>query len=90
MDDIIIKREPCEIQPNEAIPQIQSDILVTCDFENRTTCFWTKDVEVSKFNWAIKGEGDIVPTLGPDNGALSSKSYIYASRSLSYQGKVKR
>lgn len=82
----MIKREPCALQPQEAAPQLQSQILIDCGFNNKSTCYWKKDTNVSKFDWAIKSPSDSTPAEGPDKGALSSNGYIYAKTMFSLPG----
>lgn len=86
MDDLIIKREKCEVQPSDAVPQVQSEELVSCGFNNNSFCFWKKDLNISKFDWALQNPTDIVPSQGASLGALSSTGYIFVRRAFSATG----
>lgn len=79
----MISRQPCQVMPLEAQPQAQADLLVNCDFNNRSFCSWAIDKNVSVFDWQILGKGDTIPSQAPPNGALTSDGYIYVRRSLS-------
>ena len=81
MDDLEIKRESCQVQPSNAMPQIQSLSLVACDFEDNL-CNWQNEVVGTKFNWTLhKGSTSSIGT-GPDDGALSTKGYVYIETSF--------
>ncbi len=83
LDDLAIKREPCQIQPAEAMPQLQASQLVDCDFENGY-CSWTNGT--ANFNWTFNnGETPSFDT-GPSSGADSSKGYLYIETSNTKEG----
>ncbi len=85
LDDISIRRESCQVQPQIALPQLQAAYLVECNFENQTLCNWNNEVNAT-LKWTIaKGQTDTFGETGPTSGARNSIYYLYVdskSRSL--------
>lgn len=71
------------------MPQIQSEKLINCGFNEKSLCFWKDDIENSQFEWAIHGSSDVLLSGAPATGAFSSSGYIYVRRSLSFAGSWK-
>lgn len=81
MDDLEIRRESCQVQPAMAQPQLQSLALVACDFEDNL-CNWKNEVIGTKFNWTLHKGSTSSTGTGPDDGALSTKGYVYIETSF--------
>ena len=80
MDDLEIKRESCQVQPSNALPQIQASRFVDCNFEDNL-CFWQNELVGTQFNWTLhKGSTDSFGT-GPESGALATQGYVYIETS---------
>jgi len=74
LDDISIRRESCQIQPLNALPQLQASELIKCNFEN-TFCKWANDRNASNFDWRLSN--GTFP-YGPSTGAASTPGYLVA------------
>jgi hypothetical protein len=88
LDDIIVKRESCKVQPQQATPDNQK--LVNCSFENGSSCFWEKDPKNSNFDWEFYTKPIMGVTNLPEKGALASDGYIYAEKATSVKGVMRR
>lgn len=74
MDDISIRREQCQVQPLNAVPQLQASELINCNFE-KTMCKWANVKNASNFDWKLNN--GTLP-YGPSTGAASTSGYLVA------------
>ncbi len=86
LDDLLIKTEPCQIQPESARPKINVPELVNCDFENQTFCNWRNEAGYT-LEWTLgKGASEDSGRTGPKSGALGTTYYIYINSRKNTQG----
>ena len=82
LDDLSIRRESCQIQPADAIPQLQAEFLINCGFEGNY-CNWMSETRNTRANWTLTKASAISSSSQlPPIGALSSQSYISLASSL--------
>ncbi|RNA26976.1 MAM and LDL-receptor class A domain-containing 2-like [Brachionus plicatilis] len=89
LDDLEIKYETCQVQPANALPQIQTSIFADCSFED-TLCFWQNEVTGTQFNWTLHSGSTGSVGTGPENGALSTQGYIYIETSYTSKNDLAR
>ena len=82
MDDLSIRRESCQLQPQEATPQLQAEFLINCNFDTNF-CNWKSETQNVKVNWTLaKGANVSSSSQLPTIGALSSSGYLSLASSL--------
>lgn len=87
MDDLEIKRESCQVQPQNAVPQIQSLSLINCGFEN-TYCKWLNETVGTKFTWTLHKGSTSSDGTGPNEGAASTQGYVYIETSYTSKSTI--
>jgi hypothetical protein len=76
LDDILIKREKCQLQPLYAAPQIQTPKLINCGFE-KTYCQWNNDTKNTQLNWTMYDVTNPTSDKAPDIGAGYTMGFLY-------------
>lgn len=78
-DDVLIRRESCQIQPANARPQNQVLDLVSCNFEDGNLCKWQNAPEFGVV-WSVAvNETDPFHESGPQGGAAGTKYFAVVS-----------
>jgi hypothetical protein len=89
LDDLHLQREKCQTQPELARPVEQASDLISCDFEDQTTCKWKNEPpgDFSRMNWLIgQGPSEDSGRTGPKGGALDSSYYLFVNSRKNAKG----
>lgn len=80
LDDILVSRDTCQIQPKKASPELQSANLVNCNFE-RKLCNWQIVKNGTQYEWQLYSNvGSSFFLAGPNYGANNSSDYLIADQ----------
>jgi hypothetical protein len=88
LDDILVARDLCQIQPKKASPQLQSISLVNCNFE-KTFCNWKIVTVNTQFKWELYSNTKFLISMiqsGPKYGANNSTDYLIADQDQNKKG----